>query len=258
MLLYCATRPWSITELSRLQSSIDKAYRYIWMDKKGGPGLKQLEAKGVNMFGVRKELGVDSIRWKVEKRLLERLGHVLRMPGERLAKKVVLGYYPRETESTPKRRQTTIFFWKRLLREMNVDPDCAEVLTEDRFKWRDMVKKRQKYVRNWEENMGFRHRGNNIKKPPRSQFELPDRGAKSFVCEWDGCSNKFLTQGETKMHQIRTHRKGRMKTFECRKCHRTVLDNAGSKTSREKECQRAPRGVCPYCLEKVGIQNGLA
>ena len=44
------------------------------------------------MYDVRSELGVKSVRWKVEKRVLERIGHVLRMGDERLTKACVLGW----------------------------------------------------------------------------------------------------------------------------------------------------------------------
>ena len=44
------------------------------------------------MADVRKELKVKSIRWKIEKRVLERLGHVMRMEDGRMTKAVVLGW----------------------------------------------------------------------------------------------------------------------------------------------------------------------
>ena len=45
------------------------------------------------MFDVRRSLGVKSVSVKVEKRVLERIGHVMRMGNERLTKAVVLGWY---------------------------------------------------------------------------------------------------------------------------------------------------------------------
>ena len=44
------------------------------------------------MFDVRRSLGVKSVSVKVEKRVLERIGHVMRMGNERLTKAVVLGW----------------------------------------------------------------------------------------------------------------------------------------------------------------------
>ena len=83
-------RPWNKGEIKLLQRFMDKAYRYVWMRRNKGPGLIQMEEANINMFGVRKQLGVKSIECKIEERTLRRIGHVLRMPNTRLTKKVVL------------------------------------------------------------------------------------------------------------------------------------------------------------------------
>ena len=36
---------------------------------------------------------VKSVRWKIEKRVLERIGHVVRMGNDRLVKAMVFGWY---------------------------------------------------------------------------------------------------------------------------------------------------------------------
>ena len=38
-----------------------------------------MQARGENMYDVRRMLGVKTIAWKIEKRVLERIGHVVRM-----------------------------------------------------------------------------------------------------------------------------------------------------------------------------------
>lgn len=43
------------------------------------------------MQDVRNRLGVRSIRWKTEKRVLERIDHVMRMEDGRITKEAVLG-----------------------------------------------------------------------------------------------------------------------------------------------------------------------
>ena len=68
-----------------LQSWIDKCYRSVWSNNKAPP-LIQMEAEGKNMQDVRNILGVKSLRWKIEKRTLERIGHILRMSDERPVK----------------------------------------------------------------------------------------------------------------------------------------------------------------------------
>ena len=53
--------------------------------------MVQMEREGKNMADVRRELGVRRLRWKIEKRVLERIGHVMRMEDDRMTKAVVCG-----------------------------------------------------------------------------------------------------------------------------------------------------------------------
>ena len=90
-LLYdCQVRVWYKRDMKRLQSWMDKCYRYVWSDRNGEP-LRQMEMRGVNMQDVRSCLGVKSVRWKIEKRVLERIGHVVRMGNLSLTKSMVFG-----------------------------------------------------------------------------------------------------------------------------------------------------------------------
>ena len=59
-------RPFSPSETKRIQSWIDKRYRYIWSNKKEKP-LGQMERNYINMQDVRNELDVMTIRSKIEK-----------------------------------------------------------------------------------------------------------------------------------------------------------------------------------------------
>jgi hypothetical protein len=74
LLFDCQTRTWQISELNKLQSVMDRKYRYIW-SRQNKPPLIQMQEEHKNMQDVRNELNVKSVRWKVEKRVLERLGH---------------------------------------------------------------------------------------------------------------------------------------------------------------------------------------
>ena len=47
----------------------------------------------MNMKDVRTRMGVKLLSWKIEKRMVERIGHVMRMVNERMVKVVVLGWY---------------------------------------------------------------------------------------------------------------------------------------------------------------------
>ena len=96
MLFDSAVRPWSVTDMRRFQSVVDKAYRYIWNDGRGS-ALIRMEQTGTNSYQIRKELGISSVRQKIEQRALERIGHVLRMPHSRMVKRTVLGHWKQYT-----------------------------------------------------------------------------------------------------------------------------------------------------------------
>ena len=82
------TRAWTKGAVRRLQSLVDKCYRHVWSGGKGQP-LRRIDASQKTRTGH----SLASIRTKPETRALERLGHILRMPQERLVKRVVLGQW---------------------------------------------------------------------------------------------------------------------------------------------------------------------
>ena len=137
---------------------LDEAYRYTWCKKNKGPVRIQMEAEKVNMFGIRQMLGIESLRAKIERRSLQRMGHVLRIPNDRLTKRVCLGWYRREGRRTGK--LTTIHYWRKLVREADLDPDNVEMHARDRNRWKNQIKIRMEQMREWEEQMARRHRDN--------------------------------------------------------------------------------------------------
>ena len=104
MLFNCETRAWQKKEIGELQRVVDQGCRYIWMDKRGRPALKQMEEKRVNMWGVRRDLRVRSMQAKIEERVLRRIGHVLRMDNNRSTKQIMLGWYLPSVTPTPERK----------------------------------------------------------------------------------------------------------------------------------------------------------
>ena len=91
ILFNAAVRPFSKSETKRIQSWIDKRYRYIWSNKKEEP-LRQMERNHMNMQDVRNELDVMTIRSIIEKSHLVRIGHIARMSDERLVKQATMGW----------------------------------------------------------------------------------------------------------------------------------------------------------------------
>ena len=68
----CNVRPWLQGDIKKMQGMVDKCYRSVWNHEK----VLRMHQEGVNSYGLRRELGIDSLRLKIEKRTLERVGHV--------------------------------------------------------------------------------------------------------------------------------------------------------------------------------------
>ena len=147
LLFDCAARPWYIKEIKALQSWIDKRYRHIWSNKTGPP-LIQMENQGKNMQDIRNILNIKSIRWKIEKRTLERIGHVLRISNERTTKIAVLGWLGslEELPKRPGKKRKTLFYWRKLLKEAGVNWSEAGTIAQDRKKWKEIVTKRMTHL----------------------------------------------------------------------------------------------------------------
>ena len=79
----CGIRPSGISEVTMLQRVVDEAYRYIWSRKNRGPTKQQRKKENISMFEVRKVLNAAHLRSRIEKRSLQRIGHMLRMDNSR-------------------------------------------------------------------------------------------------------------------------------------------------------------------------------
>ena len=75
--------------------------------------------KHKNAWNVRNELNIKSVRMRTEKRILERIRHVARMPENRTTKKVVLGWtkMTEKVEGNLKRTRNTSRYWMKLTKE---------------------------------------------------------------------------------------------------------------------------------------------
>ena len=137
-LLYdCQARVWYKKDVRALQSWMDRCYRWVWSGGRGQP-LRKMQEQGRNMVDVRGSLEIRSVEAKVEKRVLERIGHVMRMGDERMTKAVVLGWYE-GLEGRAKRagrKRKTVLYWRRVLMEAGVKPMEVEKRTRERTEWR--------------------------------------------------------------------------------------------------------------------------
>ena len=155
LLFDCQARTWQIGETQRMQRIMDKRYRQLW-SRGRGPPLFQLQEEGKNMQDVRNDLGVKTLRWKIEKRVLQRIGHIMRMKDDRTVKAVVLGWMEdlESTEKVPGKKRKTILYWKKLLREAGLDWTKIDMLTKDRKSWKAMVNERMRHLEKWERRRG--------------------------------------------------------------------------------------------------------
>ena len=115
-----------------------------------------MQASGVNMQDVRDCLGVKSVRWKIEKRVLERIGHVVRMGNDRLTKAMVFGWYE-GLEGKQKmlgRKRKTVLYWKRVLIECGIDWTDIERMCSDRDGWKKCVDEQVRHMNIWKRQKG--------------------------------------------------------------------------------------------------------
>ena len=65
-----------------------------------------MDGTHTNMQDIRNQLNIKTLQWKIEKRSLQRIGHVLRMDCSRHVKAAVLRWSP-ALETIPKERTKT-------------------------------------------------------------------------------------------------------------------------------------------------------
>jgi len=77
-----------------------------------------------------------TVKSKIEKSHLVRIGHIARMSDERLGKQATMGWISRmEMGRKPrKRKMTTLTYWHRLLKEANMEAHEVERIAMDRAK----------------------------------------------------------------------------------------------------------------------------
>ena len=104
------------------------------------------------MENIRTRFGVRSVRWKVEERVLERIGRVFRMRNERLAKAIVLGWWEEleKWEKRPETKRKTILHWKSILKEAGIDWTDVDRLTGDTKGWRKILREKADHVERWD------------------------------------------------------------------------------------------------------------
>ena len=166
------------------------------------------------MADVRRDLGVKTLRWKIEKRVLERIGHVMRMGDERVTKAAVLGWL-KELENWPKpkgKRRKTTRYWMKLLKEAGIDWTDLEEITKDSRKWKRLVKERMEVLAKWEMSKGKRWGGGVVERNA-----VQGAAETVFVCRV--CAKVCKSKGGLTIHRKRIHEvSAKKKVFQCEAC----------------------------------------
>ena len=94
----------------------------------------------------------------MEKRCLERIGHVMRMEDDRIVKAAVLGWME-DLEGVQKmkgKKRKTVLYWKQLVKEAGIDKTRIGKVTSNRKEWKRIVKERMNHLEKWERRGGKR------------------------------------------------------------------------------------------------------
>ena len=255
MLFDCQARSWQVSEMNRMQSMMDRKYRYIWSNKTKPP-LIQMQEEHTNMQDVRNSLKVKSLRWKIEKRVLERIGHVLRMEDTRQVKAVTLGWMKEleGKEKMPGKKRKTILYWKGLLKQAGIDWTRIEGLTRDRKAWKQLVRDRMKYLEEWE------RKGGNKVDEARGDRNVVDIVDDDLVCEYEDCRKICKNKAGLTIHRKRIHEKSSQKVvFTCDRCMDTFSMDSNLQNHR-KACNglRAldpDKKTCDVCNKTYSKKN---
>ena len=152
------------------------------------------------MVDVRAELGVDSVRWKVERRCLEKIGPVFRMDNGRMTKQVVLGWMS-ELKKWERKPGTN---WRKLLREAEMDIFAIGELTADRRIWKIKVKERMMHLREYEKSKGHKWTGGEMARNAiREEVVVFDCSVCGKICK----SKAGLPIHKKRMHEVSSLKK---------------------------------------------------
>ena len=229
LLFDSAVRPWYKSEINRMQQWIDRRYRYVWSNKKEPP-LITMEKTHMNMQDIRNQLNIKTLQSKIEKRSLQRIGHVLRMDSSRPVKAAVLGWSP-ALEAIPKERtktRTTPQYWRRLVKEAGLNPSDLGKYTKDRKTWRKTIHSRMTHIERWEQQ-----RANKPQDYETIETRNIPKSEQSLTCSQ--CGRTCRTAAGLGIHPKRIHNKKEPVLFPCPSYTR-IFKTENTRTNHQKSC----------------------
>ena len=144
----CQARVWWKKDVMRLQKWMDKCWRYV-RNNRNGELLKQMQARGENMYDVRARLGVKSVQWKIDKRVLKRVGRTCDANEGWESDESGSAWVAQELEGiskAPGKKKKTVLFWKRILSEAGIDWTDVGRLASDRSGWKRLERERMDHL----------------------------------------------------------------------------------------------------------------
>ena len=196
MLFNCNTRPFYKSQVKQLQKAMDRRYRLIWGSGNKEP-LREMEEKHVNMWDVRRQLG------EIEIAYIRRIGHVLRLPNDRLVKRMVLGWNAELKDLTKARRkqQTTLSYWCKLLTDAAIPHENLQKIVTDRKRWNSEVNNRRKWLKMYECQQKHQN-SENRRLSGRETLHVPmTHSTTEFTCVPEGCGKTCKSKAGLVIHK---------------------------------------------------------
>ena len=216
-----------------------------------------MQQEGVNMQDIRSDFGIKSMRWKIEKRCLERIGHIMRMEDDRLVKAVTLGWLEdlEGKEKLPGRKRKTVLFYKRLVKEAGMDFTKIGELTKNRKVWKKKVKARMKHLSEWEKQRGKKSQG-----AETERNNLVQEGANNLICDVEGCYKVCKSKAGLVIHRKRMHDVSSQKIiFKCNRCNLSFKQEANLLNHKKAGCGGATNDdnvrKCEKCNKNISKGN---
>ena len=157
---------------------------------------------------VKRQLGVESTRTKVEIAHFKCIGHVLRLPDDRLVKRMLLGWNV-ELESltkTRRRQQTTLSYWCKLLTDAAFSHKNLQEIVIDQERWNSKVNFQRKWLNMYECQQGHQN-SEDQRLPDRETLHVPvTHSTTEFTCEAEGCGKTCKSKAGLAIHKKRMHK----------------------------------------------------
>ena len=112
---------------------------------------------------------------------------------------------------------------------------------------------RMEQIREWEEKMSRKHRGNEQEVENITRNRKINSIRESLQCDWEHCGRLLKTKSGLKAHQRMACRE-KIVEFDCYMCGES-FSSQGAKQNHEEFCQGLLRGTCPFCLRILCISN---